>query len=51
MGRGDFNVDGLEDVLISSRDSVEGGSYFDFGLFTLSVNEKGKWQLIEEFRC
>jgi len=51
VGRGDFNADGLEDVLISSRDSVEGGSYFNFRLFALSVNEKGEWQLIEEFRC
>ncbi|MCF6325363.1 MAG: hypothetical protein L3J89_13760 [Gammaproteobacteria bacterium] len=50
VGRGDFNTDGLEDVLISSRDSVEGGSYFNFRLFALSVNEKGEWQLIEEFK-
>lgn len=50
VGRGDFNADGLEDVLISSRDSVEGGSYFNFRLFSLSVNAKGEWQLIEEFK-
>jgi len=50
VGRGDFNSDGFEDVLISSRDSVEGGSYFNFRIFILSVNEKGEWQLIEEFR-
>lgn len=49
VGRGDFNGDEVEDLLISSRDSVAGGSYFNIRLFALSVDTKGQWQLIEEF--
>lgn len=50
IGRGDFDGDGLEDVLITSRDVVDAGSYFNLRLFALSVDEKGKWQLIKEFK-
>lgn len=49
LGRGDFNDDGVEDLLISSRDSVVGGSYFNIRLFALSVDAEGEWQLIKEF--
>lgn len=49
VGRGDFNGDGVEDVLISSRDSVEGGSYFNLRLFSLSVDAEGAWYMIEEY--
>jgi len=49
VGRGDFNGDETEDILISSRDSVVGGSYFNIRLFALSVDTEGEWQLIEEF--
>lgn len=49
IGRGDFSGDGVEDVLITSRDSVEGGSYFNLRLFVLSVDSDGAWRVIEEF--
>ncbi|MFL1405875.1 hypothetical protein ACJO2E_11100 [Marinobacter sp. M1N3S26] len=42
-GRGDFNGDGDEDVLVSVQDTVEGGSYYDLRLFVLSVTESGEW--------
>lgn len=50
IGRGDFNADGIEDILISSRDSVEDGDYFNLRLFSLSVNEKREWRLIREYQ-
>lgn len=50
VGKGDFNGDGLEDILINSRDVVDGGSYFNLRLFALSVDEEGKWQLIQTFK-
>jgi len=49
VGRGDLNHDGDEDVLLSSRETVEGGSYFNYRLFALSVSEKGEWLLIKEY--
>ena len=49
IGRGDFNHDGLEDVLVTSRDAVTGGSYFNLRLFALSVDRKGQWFLVQAF--
>ncbi len=48
IGRGDFDADGLEDILIRSTDSVEGGSYFDMRLFALTVDKHGLWRAIDE---
>lgn len=36
VAKGDFNGDGIEDMLITSRDSVEGGSYSAIRLFLLT---------------
>lgn len=50
VGRGDFNNDKLEDILISVQEAVVDGTYSNFRLLALSVNEKGEWYLIEEFK-
>lgn len=50
VGRGDFDGDGVEDVLISSRDSVDGGSYQHLRLFVLSVDAEGDWQVIRSYQ-
>lgn len=50
IGRGDFNNDGYEDVLLSSRETVQGGSYFNYRLFSLTASEKGEWELIKEYQ-
>ncbi|WP_347330021.1 hypothetical protein [Marinimicrobium locisalis] len=50
VGRGDFDGDGVEDVLISSRDSVDGGSYQHLRLFVLSVDAEGDWQIIKSYQ-
>lgn len=50
VGRGDFNHDGVEDVLITSSDSVIGGSFFNERLFALTVNVKGEWLLLKEYK-
>lgn len=49
IGRGDFNGDGVEDVLLSSQDSVKGGSYANVRLFVLSMNENGEWLLLDSY--
>lgn len=36
VAKGDFNGDGIEDMLLTSRDSVEGGSYTAIRLFALT---------------
>lgn len=45
LGRGDFNEDGREDLLLSVKDTVEGGSYFSLRLFVLTVTDQGDWQV------
>jgi len=50
VGRGDFDGDGVEDVLISSRDSVDGGSYQHLRLFVLSVDAEGDWRTIRSYQ-
>lgn len=49
VGKGDFNNDGMEDVLITSRDTVSGGNYFNLRLFALSLNTKNEWSLIKQY--
>lgn len=45
IGRGDFNQDGIEDILLRSEDSVAGGSYFNVRLFALTVlDSNGHWR-------
>ena len=41
VARGDFNGDKIEDLMISSRDSVEGGSYNAIRLFVVTRNTEG----------
>lgn len=50
VGRGDFDGDGVEDVILSSRDSVEGGSYRHLRLFVLSVDAEGNWKTIKSYQ-
>lgn len=45
LGRGDVNGDGGEDLLVSVKDSAEGGGYFNLRLFVLTVTEQGDWQI------
>lgn len=45
LGRGDFDEDGREDLLISVEDTVEGGSYFNMRLFVFTVTDQGNWQV------
>lgn len=49
VGRGDLDGDKVEDVLISSRDSVQGGSYFNLRLFALTADANGTWRIIGEY--
>lgn len=47
IGRGDFDSDGVEDILVRNTDSVEGGSYFDIRLFVLTVDKRGSWRVVD----
>ncbi len=47
IGRGDTNHDGIEDLIVLSRDYAEGGSYFNMRLFVLSVRTNGNWVLLK----
>jgi len=50
VARGDFNHDGVEDYLISSLDSVVGGSYSAMRLFLITRKPgQGDYSLIKEF--
>lgn len=49
LGRGDFNEDGREDLLVSVKDTVEGGSYFNLRLFVLTVTDQGEWRVEAEY--
>lgn len=51
LGRGDFNDDGREDILVSVQDSLEGGSYFNRRLFVISVNASGSWDIEYQHRA
>lgn len=49
VARGDFNADGVEDVLISSGDSLEGGSYWVLRMFVLTRRSPdGDYELLEQ---
>lgn len=49
VARGDFNADGIEDVLISSGDSLEGGSYWALRMFVLTRRSTdGDYELLEQ---
>lgn len=50
VGKGDVNDDGIEDILLTSRDSTNDGSYFSIRLFALTKLEKsGSFHLIKEY--
>lgn len=51
VAQGDFNDDGIEDIIISSRDSANDGSYSAFRLFVLTrFARDARFTLLEEFR-
>lgn len=45
LGRGDFNGDRREDLIVTVKDTVGGGSYFNLRLFVLTVTDQGDWQV------
>ena len=46
----DFDSDGIEDVLISSRDSVENGSYSALRIFLITRKKQdGVYQIVKEY--
>lgn len=48
VARGDFNHDGIEDMMITSRDSVSDGTYSAIRLFKLTrLSENGSVSLLE----
>ncbi len=50
VAKGDFNHDGIEDMLIQINDAVEGGSYSATRLFLLTrLTEHGKIKLLQEW--
>jgi hypothetical protein len=49
IGQGDMNGDGVQDVLLLSRDTVVGGSYANMRLFILTVNAEDRWELIDKY--
>lgn len=51
VARGDFNGDGMEDVLFTSRDQAEGGSYSAVRLFQVTRSApEGRYELVREYR-
>jgi len=51
VARGDFNDDGIEDVLLSSHDTVEGGTYAAMRMFVLTRRQPGAdIELLHELR-
>lgn len=49
IGRGDFNDDATEDILILSQDTVTDGSYFHLRLFVFSIDKNIRWTLVEQY--
>ncbi len=47
LGRGDINGDKWEDILVTVKDTVDGGSYFNLRLFVLTEITQGQWQVVE----
>lgn len=46
LGRGDIDGDKREDILVSVKDTVQGGDYFNLRLFVLTVTTQGEWQVV-----
>lgn len=49
LGRGDINGDKWDDILVTVKDTVEGGSYFNLRLFVLTVTAQDKWQVVAQY--
>lgn len=50
IARADFDSDGIEDVLISSRDSVENGSYSALRIFLITrKRQDGVYEVTKEY--
>ncbi len=51
FAKGDFNMDSIEDILITSRDSVTGGSYNSMRMFLMTKYAlKADYVLLEEYK-
>jgi len=48
LGRGDVNHDGIQDLIISSRDYTDEGDYFNMRIFVLSMDKQHHWHLITD---
>ena len=52
VARGDFNNDGIEDILITSRDSVADGSYTSIRMFLLTKKSSSSgFELLKEYKA
>ncbi len=49
LGHGDTNGDKWDDILVTVRDTVEGGSYFNVRLFVLTVTAQNQWQVVAQY--
>jgi hypothetical protein len=49
LGCGDINRDKRDDILVTVRDTVEGGSYFNLRLFVLTVTAQNQYQVVAEY--
>jgi hypothetical protein len=49
LGRADINGDNWNDILVTIKDTVEGGSYFNLRLFVLSVTAQGQWKVVAAY--
>ena len=49
LGHGDINGNKDDDILVAVKDTVTGGTYFNFRLFVLTVTEQGKWRIIAQY--
>lgn len=48
LGRADINGDKWNDILVTIKDTVKGGNYFNLRLFVLSVTAQGQWDVVAE---
>lgn len=48
LGRGDIDGDGREDILVSVKDTAQGGDYFNLRLFVLTVTTEGQWKVVAD---
>jgi hypothetical protein len=49
LGHADINGDKQNDILVTVKDVVEDGSYFNLRLFVLSVTAQGQWEVLAEY--